>query len=94
MTSKIEVLIPQGVVRVSKTSPSPRLGGLAGKIIGFVNNGKPNSDVLLSRLANRMQRNYHLSGIISKAKPRVTDPADFIEELVGKCDGVVNALGD
>jgi hypothetical protein len=94
MAAKVELLIPQGTVRVPQKPPSSRLDGLAGKVIGFVNNGKPNADVFLSRLANLMQKKYRLSGILLKAKPRPSVPAEFIEELAMECQAVVNAVGD
>jgi hypothetical protein len=94
MSLKVELLVPEGRVRTLPISPAPRLGELKGKVIGFMQNGKPNADILLSRLANLLQKKYGLMGIRSKAKPRPTEPAAFIEELANECQGVVNAIGD
>ena len=94
MSSKVVLLVPEGRVRAVPISPPPRLGELKGKTIGFLQNGKPNADILLSRLASLMQKKYGLSQVRMRAKPRVTEPADFIEALASECQGVVNAIGD
>ena len=94
MSSKVELFVPEGRVKTLQISPAPRLGELKGKVIGFVQNGKPNADILLSRLADLMQKKYGLLKIQSRAKPRTTEPASFIEELANECQGVVNAIGD
>lgn len=94
MTSKIELLVPEGRCKTLPILPAPRLGELRGKVIGFLQNGKPNADILLIRLANLMQKEYGLGGVRSRAKPRASDPAVFIEEMANECQGVVNAIGD
>jgi hypothetical protein len=58
MSSKIKLLVPEGRVRTAPISSAPRLNGLKGKVIGFMHNGKPNADILLSRLASLMQKKY------------------------------------
>ena len=94
MSSKVALLVPEGRVRVFPIAHPPRLSELEGKAIGFLQNGKPNADILLSRLAGLMQKKYGLSQVRMRAKPRVTEPADFIEALASECQGVVNAIGD
>ena len=94
MSSKIPLLVPEGRVRALPITPPPRLSELKGKAIGFLQNGKPNGDILLSRLADLMQKKYGLLQARMRAKPRVTEPAGFIEELASECQGVINAIGD
>lgn len=94
MSSKVELLVPEGRVRSLLINPPPRLDELKGKTIGFLQNGKPNADILLSRLADLMQKKYDLRQARARAKPRVTEPAGFIEALANECQGVVNAIGD
>jgi hypothetical protein len=94
MSSKITLLVPEGRVRALPIAPPPRLGELKGKVIGFLQNGKPNADILLSRLADLLREKYGLAHARHRAKPRVTEPAEFIDELAKECQGVVNAIGD
>ncbi len=94
MPSKIELLVPEGRSQALPVLSAPRLGDLKGKTIGFLQNGKPNADILLARLAHLMEQEYGLEGVRSRAKPRASDPATFIEEMASECQGVVNAIGD
>jgi len=94
MSSKVRLLVPEGRIRTTPLPPAPRLGELRGKAIGFLHNGKPNADILLTRLASLLQKKYDLVEVRSRSKPRVSEPADFIEEMAKECQGVVNALGD
>ncbi len=94
MSSKVALLAPEGRVRAVPISSPPRLAELKGKTIGFLQNGKPNANILLSRLADLMHKKHGLSQTRMRAKPRVTEPADFIEALASECQGVVNAIGD
>jgi hypothetical protein len=94
MSSKVKLLVPEGRVKTTPIPPAPRLSELKGKVIGFMHNGKPNADILLSRLATLLQKKYGLLEARSRSKPLVSEPADFIEELANECQGVVNALGD
>jgi len=94
MSSKVVLLVPEGRVKAVLISPPPRLGELKGKVIGFLQNGKPNGDILLSRLGGLLREKYGLAQARNRAKPRVTEPAEFIEALATECQGVVNAIGD
>lgn len=94
MSSKVKLYVPEGRVKTVPIPPAPRLSELKGKVIGFMHNGKPNADILLSRLATLLQKKYSLLKARSRSKPLVSEPADFIEELANECQGVVNALGD
>ncbi len=93
MSGKVELLVPVGRARVTPISPAPRLKELKGKVIGFLQNGKPNSNILLSRLAERMQK-FDPERTPSRAKPRTTEPAEFVEEMAKEWQGAVNAVGD
>jgi hypothetical protein len=94
MSSKVSLLVPEGRVRAVPISPPPRMSELKGKVVGFLHNGKPNADILLARLADLLRERHGLAQARTRSKPRVTEPAEFIEALASECQGVVNALGD
>jgi len=94
MRSKVALLVPEGRVRALPVAPPPRMGELRGKVVGFLHNGKPNADFLLARLADLLREKHGLAGAPIRSKPRVTEPAEFIDEMAAQCQGVVNALGD
>ena len=94
MSSKISLFAPEGRVKAVPISPAPPLGEVKGKVVAFMQNGKPNADILLGRLAGLMKEKHGLAEALLRAKPRATEPAEFIDELAKKCQGVVNAIGD
>jgi len=94
MSSKVTLLVPEGRVRALPIAPPPRMNELKGKVVGFLHNGKPNADILLGRLADLLREKCGLGQARTRSKPRVTEPAEFIDELAKECQGVVNAIGD
>lgn len=94
MSSKISLFVPEGRVKAVPVSPAPHLGEVKGKVVAFMQNGKPNADILLARLADLMREKHGAAEALLKAKPRATEPAEFVDELAKECHGVVNAIGD
>lgn len=72
------------------------LSGLAGKIVGFVDNAKPNFDHLVDDLAELLVSKYGVSRIVKRRKRSASVPAPnaMIEELAGQCDLVITGSGD
>jgi len=75
---------------------SPRLDSLSGKVIGFLNNGKPNFDQFLADLDHLLRAEYPSVQIVHRMKPVVPRPVPekMLAELAEKCDAVVTGLGD
>jgi hypothetical protein len=74
----------------------PALSGLAGKVIGFIDNAKPNFNVLADELGELLMSKYGVAKVIMRCKPSASVPAkrEIIEELTGKCDVVIAGSGD
>jgi len=75
---------------------APRLGGLRGKVGGFLDNRKQNANVLLEHIAARLRTEYGIVDALHRAKfiySRLAEPA-IIDELAERCDFVVAAIGD
>ena len=72
------------------------LDALAGKVVGFIDNGKPNFNHLVDDLAELLVSRYHVATIIKRRKrgPSVPAPEAMIEELSGQCDAVITGSGD
>jgi hypothetical protein len=68
---------------------------LAGKSIGFLSNNKPNADVLLKRLAERLHDRF---GIVAehynKGIPSLEAPRELLDQVCKNCQGVVLAVCD
>jgi hypothetical protein len=72
------------------------LSGLAGKVVGFVDNAKPNFDHLVDDLAELLVDKYGVSRVIKRKKRSASVPAPdaMIEELAEECDLVITGSGD
>ena len=82
---------------VTAASPAaPALSGLAGKVVGFIDNAKPNFDVLAEDLGELLIRKYGVARVITRRKPSASVPAkaEVIAELADACDVVIAGSGD
>jgi hypothetical protein len=72
------------------------LSGLAGKVVGFIDNAKPNFDHLVDDIAEVLQQKYGVSRVIKRKKKSASVPApqEFIDELTKECDLVITGSGD
>lgn len=73
-----------------------KLETLAGKVVGFIDNAKPNFDLLADDLADLLVAKYGVSRVIKRRKPSASIPAseEVINELAGQCDLVITGSGD
>ena len=94
--SGLRLLDPTSAPRPVSFQPAPRPSTLDGKVVGLLNNGKPNADRLLARLHARLAERYRLAGVVHDGKPSTTRPAPeaVIETLAGRADVVITAVGD
>ncbi len=86
------------------TAPSPEatknlrhsVGDLKGKVIGFIDNTKPNFNLLAEDLAALLISRYGAKAVIRKRKHSVATPAPnaFLDELARECDLVITGSGD
>lgn len=96
----ILVLDPTAKASVPEQEMAPRVADLNGKIIGFLENNKPNADIFLKRVEELLSQRFKLAGTMYRRKQRgptsTTSGAseELIKELVEKCDAVVNGIGD
>jgi hypothetical protein len=72
------------------------LDGLAGKVVGFIDNAKPNFKHLVDDLAELLVSNYGVTSVIKRRKPHAAVPASkaVIKELSEQCDLVITGSGD
>ncbi len=69
---------------------------LAGAVIGFIDNAKPNFHHLVDDLAELLVSRYGAAKVIKRRKSSASIPADasVIAELSGECDVVIAGSGD
>lgn len=86
------------------TAPSPdamqnlrrTVGDLHGKVIGFIDNSKPNFSLLVDDLAALLTERYGVKAIVKCGKRGASMPAasQVIDDLASQCDLVITGSGD
>ncbi|MEO8004525.1 MAG: hypothetical protein ABI771_06440 [Betaproteobacteria bacterium] len=76
--------------------PLMKLGDFAGKVVGFIDNAKPNFDVLVQDMTALLTGKYGVAEVIVRRKQGASMPADdaVLAELAEKCDFVITGMGD
>ncbi len=82
----------QGAARQAQQA----LQGLRGKVVGFIDNAKPNFEYLVDDLAAQLLGRYGVSCVIKRKKRSASVAADdaVYEELAQQCDLVIAGSGD
>ena len=71
------------------------LEGLSGKVIGFIDNAKPNFNHLVDDVAELLIKNYAVAGVVKHRKRGQVPVGDAVmAELAEKCDAVITGSGD
>lgn len=71
------------------------LDGLAGKVIGFIDNAKPNFNHLVDDLAELLVSKYGVAAVVKRGKGgSVPVPDTILNELSEQCDAVIAGSGD
>jgi hypothetical protein len=72
------------------------LDDLSGKVVGFIDNAKPNFHYLVDDLGDLLRERYGVAGVIKRGKrgPAMPAGAAMIEELAEQCDLVITGSGD
>ena len=92
------VLSPEGKAQTSaaKVAGLPQFGDLRGKVVGLLDNSKPNADKLAERLAELLKEKYGVASVISRRKLSAQQgaPKQYLDELAAQADIVLSGLGD
>ena len=96
MSSSILLYNPTASRAESAAMQQHMLGELAGKVVGFIDNAKPNFDHLVDDLAALLTARYGVAKIIKRKKRAASVPADdaVYRELAEHCDLVITGSGD
>ncbi len=72
------------------------LAGLAGKVVGFIDNAKPNFNHLVDDLAELLTSQYGVKRVLKRQKRSASVPApdEVIKEFAEQCDLVITGSGD
>ena len=90
----IEIVSPVGQGASKKTGLAPRdHDTLQGLRIGLLDNNKPNADKFLEFVGELLKSRNEAIELIPKRKMSRTE-AEFLPELIARCDVVINAFAD
>ncbi len=72
------------------------LDGLAGKVIGFIDNSKPNFHHLVDDLSALLIERHGVSSVVKRRKRSASQgaPVAVMNELVEQCDAIITGSGD
>ena len=86
------------------TAPPPQdaqdlrraVGDLSGKVVGFIDNAKPNFNFLVDDIAMLLTERHGIKAVVKRAKRGASMPAapEVIEEMARECDLVITGSGD
>ncbi len=96
MTASIMLYNPTAVRAAGTETMQKTLAGLQGKVVGFIDNAKPNFDHLVDDLAELLTSRYGVARVIKRKKRAASVPADeaVYKELAEQCDLVITGSGD
>src|SRR4051794_29487534 len=98
MGTLADILDPTGQAapRIGSSTLAPRRADLAGVRLGLLENTKHNAALLLDDLAEILQRDYGVAGVLRRTKTAfaLPLPEEALAEFVRECDVVITGVGD
>jgi hypothetical protein len=96
MNSNTTLVEPTVPVRTGAGSTSSRFESLQGKVVGFVDNAKPNFDHLAAEIGALLCAEHGVARVLTHRKRSASLPvaADALESLAAQCDLVIAGSGD
>ncbi|HEY3153585.1 MAG TPA: hypothetical protein VGK65_18145 [Candidatus Binatia bacterium] len=92
------VLSPEGKAQSSaaKVASLPQFADLRGKVIGLLDNSKPNADKLGERFEQLLREKYGVAGVVKRRKLTAQQgaPKQYLDELAAQADFILSGLGD
>ena len=72
------------------------LDALTGRVVGFIDNAKPNFNHLVDDVAELLVGKYGVKTVIKRRKRGASIPADagMVKDLAAQCDVVITGSGD
>ena len=94
MVNMTKILDPRGESETAERKVPPLPSSLNGKVIGFLDNGKPNADLLIFGVEESLTSKFQFSEIVKVRKKGPGATTTDILDKLARCDLVINGLGD
>jgi len=92
------VLSPEGKAQTSaaRVASLPRFADLRGKVIGLLDNSKPNADKLEERFEQLLRERFGVAGVVRRRKITAQQgaPKPYLDQLAAQADFILSGLGD
>jgi hypothetical protein len=87
---------PRAKVPAVVEPAKPVLESLAGKVVGFIDNAKPNFNYLADDIGELLMKKYGVKQVLKRQKraSSVPAPEDVYREYTEHCDLVITGSGD
>ena len=94
--ANIAILDPTAPLPSAEASRPWQLDSLQGKVVGFVDNAKPNFNHLVDALSEVLVSRYGVAKVVKTRKPSASVPADkqALASIVSEADLVITGSGD
>ncbi len=91
----IELLKPTGRAKAVEGKPVAGVANLENKIIGFLDNRKPNFNLFVDKLETILTTEHHVAKVVRRRKPDPSGTAGvLLDELAQECDLVIAGSSD
>ena len=97
MSATMTILDPVAPEGVAQTGGVFRpLASLQGKVVGFIDNSKPNFNLLADDLATLLTTKYGVARVVRHRKPTASVSAsrEIFADIQKQCDLVITGSGD
>ena len=96
MTSSMLVYEPVAPCLTQPQEARSSLDGLAGKVVGFIDNSKPNFNHLVEDLSRLLIERHGVKAVVMRRKRSASQglSEEVMNELVGQVDAVITGSGD
>ena len=96
MSAKCIVIDPTATLEPHAEVGSRRLDSLQGKVVGFIDNAKPNFDHLAAAIGTLLTERHGAARVVTHRKRSASLPAaaESLEQLTAECDLVNTGSGD
>jgi len=96
MSSDITILDPTAPPGAAPAQSRRSLDTLRGKVVGFIDNSKPNFNHLVDDLAELLVARYGVASVVKHRKRAASIPAPdaVLDDVERRCDLVITGSGD
>jgi hypothetical protein len=92
----VQLYDPTATRQSGPVGANATLATLSGKVVGFIDNAKPNFNHLVDDLGDLLVSDYGVKRVVKRRKASASIPApdEVVRELADECDLVITGSGD